>query len=94
MQFYFSWLKKLHNHPSIILWVVFNEGWGQFDTVPVTNNVTALDATRLVTCASGWHDFPVGNIADLHVYPGPVKDSAGNSHVRAIVIRAMEAEII
>ena len=77
-----SWIQKLYNNPSIILWVVFNEGWGQFDTFSVTESVMKLDPTRLVTCASGWNDFPVGHIADLHVYPGPVKDTAGNSHVR------------
>ena len=28
-------MKQRGNHPSIILWVVFNEAWGQFDTVEV-----------------------------------------------------------
>ena len=37
----------------------------------VTKDVMARDPSRLVTCASGWDDFPVGNITDLHVYPGP-----------------------
>ena len=40
------WMDRLHNHPSIVLWVVFNEGWGQFDTVNVTKKVMALDASR------------------------------------------------
>ena len=59
------------NHPSIILWVVFNEGWGQYDTVRVTESVMALDPSRLVTCASGWHDANVGHILDHHSYPHP-----------------------
>ena len=59
------------NHPSIILWVVFNEGWGQYDTVRNTNNVMAQDPSRLVSCASGWTDYPVGNIIDRHSYPTP-----------------------
>jgi hypothetical protein len=60
-----------YNHPSIVMWVPFNEGWGQFKTVKVTNYVKALDPTRLADCASGWNDFPAGDVHDIHVYPGP-----------------------
>ena len=76
------WMSQLYNHPSIILWVVFNEAWGQHNTVSVTENVMSLDHTRLVTGASGWTDFPVGHIADLHVYPGP---SNGGKAVISII---------
>lgn len=68
---YTAWVEQHWNHPSIILWVVFNEAWGQFDTEKVTLAVMKKDPSRLVTCASGWNDFPVGHIADAHVYPGP-----------------------
>ena len=68
------WMKQLRNHPSIILWVVFNEGWGQHDTVDLTNLVMETDPSRLVTCASGWTDHPVGHVVDVHAYPGPVKN--------------------
>ena len=63
-------MEQRGNHPSIVLWVVFNEAWGQFDTVEVTRDVMATDPSRLVTGASGWDDHPVGHIMDLHVYPG------------------------
>src|SRR5262249_13829597 len=43
------------NHPSIVMWVVFNEGWGQFDTVRIVNLAKQLDSTRWVNCASGWN---------------------------------------
>ncbi len=59
------------NHPSIILWVVFNEGWGQFDTERLTRWVQERDPSRLVTNASGWVDTPSGDIVDMHIYPGP-----------------------
>jgi hypothetical protein len=59
------------NHPSIILWVVFNEGWGQFDTARLTNWVKQRDPSRLADCASGWNDMAVGDVHDIHVYPGP-----------------------
>jgi hypothetical protein len=61
----------LHNHPSIVMWVVFNEGWGQYDTVRLTEWVKSYDPTRLANCASGWNDFPAGDVIDVHSYPGP-----------------------
>ena len=60
-----------HNSPSIAVWVVFNEGWGQFDTVRITEWTKKYDPTRLVDCASGWNDFPTGDMHDIHVYPAP-----------------------
>ena len=45
--------------PSIIAWVVFNEGWGQYDTERIVNMTKHLDPTRLADCASGWNDAPV-----------------------------------
>jgi Glycosyl hydrolases family 2, sugar binding domain/Glycosyl hydrolases family 2, TIM barrel domain/Glycosyl hydrolases family 2 len=64
-------LDGLHNHPSIIMWVVFNEGWGQFDTVRITDWTKKYDPSRLVDCASGWNDMKCGDVHDIHVYPGP-----------------------
>jgi hypothetical protein len=61
----------LHNHPCIVMWVVFNEGWGQYDTVRLTDAVKQYDPTRLVNCASGWNDMNCGDVHDWHVYPGP-----------------------
>jgi hypothetical protein len=64
-------LRALENHPSIAMWVVFNEGWGQYDTERLTERVSALDPTRWVSNASGWTDAKVGDVVDLHAYPGP-----------------------
>ena len=50
------------NHPSIIVWVLFNEGWGQYDTERLTQWLKSLDPSRLVTDASGWTDKRVGDI--------------------------------
>ena len=62
----------LQGHPSIVLWVVFNEGWGQFDTKRVADWTKAYDPTRLVDAASGWSDRAgVGDVHDLHAYPRP-----------------------
>jgi hypothetical protein len=59
------------NHPCIVTWVPFNEGWGQFDTVRILNLTKQLDPSRLVDGASGGNHFPAGDIIDHHQYPGP-----------------------
>jgi hypothetical protein len=64
-------VKDLYNHPSIILWVLFNEGWGQYDTPRLTQSLKTLDPSRLVDDASGWTDAHAGDIVDGHSYPGP-----------------------
>lgn len=64
-------IDSFHNHPSIVMWVVFNEGWGQYDTVRLTDWVKNYDPTRIVCGASGWNDMQVGDVHDIHVYPGP-----------------------
>ncbi len=61
----------LSNHPSIIIWVPFNEGWGQHDTERYTSEIKTWDPTRLVNSASGWTDEGTGDIKDIHAYPGP-----------------------
>jgi beta-galactosidase/beta-glucuronidase len=59
------------NHPCIMMWVVFNEGWGQYDTVRIANLFKSWDPTRLVNDASGWNDFGAGDVLDDHTYPWP-----------------------
>ncbi len=64
-------IDALRNHPCIVQWVVFNEGWGQYDTIRLTDWVKQYDPTRLVDCASGWNDIPSGDVHDMHKYPAP-----------------------
>ena len=61
----------LRSHPAIVMWVPFNEGWGQHDTERYARRVKAIDPSRLVDNASGWTDRHVGDVADLHSYPAP-----------------------
>ncbi len=58
---------------SIAVWVPFNEGWGQFDAARVAARVKALDPTRTVDHASGWHDQRAGDLRSLHVYFKPFR---------------------
>ncbi|MGH9416017.1 MAG: glycoside hydrolase family 2 protein [Terriglobales bacterium] len=64
-------IAELYNHPSIIVWTTFNEGWGQHDTAAIVALTKQLDSSRLVNDASGWTDKGVGDIQDTHAYPGP-----------------------
>lgn len=64
-------VRHLAHFPSIIMWVPFNEGWGQYDTPRIVRMVKELDPSRLVNAASGWADRGVGDVYDAHAYPGP-----------------------
>ncbi|MBN2475672.1 MAG: glycoside hydrolase family 2 [Pirellulales bacterium] len=64
-------IDTLHNSPSIVMWVPFNEGWGQYDTPEIVAWTQQYDSTRPVNEASGWHDKGSGNVSDMHSYPGP-----------------------
>ena len=64
---------QLFNAPSVVLWVPFNEGWGQFDSTLVMERLRALDPTRPVDPASGWHDRGAGELRSLHVYFKPFR---------------------
>ncbi len=65
-------MQDLHNFPSIVVWVPFNEAWGQFKTAEITNWTMKKDPSRLVNSASGGNFEPVGHIMDIHSYPDPV----------------------
>jgi len=72
------------NHPCIIMWVPFNEGWGQYDTARLVQLIKKWDPTRLVNNASGWADRGVGDVHDDHKYPGAVAPK--NEEKRAAVL--------
>ena len=61
----------LHNNPCVVVWVPFNEAWGQHDTVKVAQWLARRDPSRLVNAASGGNFWPVGHMADQHAYPHP-----------------------
>jgi len=56
------------NAPCIVMWVPFNEGWGQYDTARISDAVKAYDPSRLVNAVSGWALRPCGDIYDIHSY--------------------------
>jgi len=60
------------SNPSVVVWVPFNEGWGQFDTEKVVARTARFDPSRLINPASGGNHRPCGDILDVHNYPDPV----------------------
>ena len=64
-------IKTLYNSVSICLWVPFNEGWGQFDSVKAAEFFRKLDPTRIIDHASGWHDQGAGDVNSFHIYFTP-----------------------
>jgi len=84
-----SMVDWLHNHPSIVMWIVFNEGWSQHNTAFYANWIKKYDPTRLINCASGWDDFPVGDVMDVHDYTFYPRNNAADFKLkgkRALVI--------
>ena len=66
-------VKLLDGHPSIGIWTLFNEGWGQFDARAATEVVRALDTTRLIDATSGWYDQGCGDFLSIHNYFRPLR---------------------
>lgn len=61
-------IRLLKGHPSIAVWVIFNEGWGQFQTEDMTRIARECDNTRLIDQASGWFDQKGGDMQSVHNY--------------------------
>lgn len=74
-----------YNAPSIVIWVPFNEGWGQYDTGRICSLVNELDPSRLVNAVSGWALRPYGDVYDIHTY-GEKVDVPPMQPTRATVI--------
>ena len=66
-------VQLLYNCVSLGLWVPFNEGWGQFDSLRITERLRQLDDTRPIDHASGWNDQGGGDLKSRHIYFRPVK---------------------
>ena len=77
-------VELLYNTPSVAVWVPFNEGWGQFDSLLATQALWDEDPTRLVDHASGWHDQGGGDFKSRHVYFRPVRLKHDGDRVLAL----------
>lgn len=73
--------------PSVVMWVTFNEGWGQYDEGRIADQAKSWDPTRLVNGMSGLNlgaDGGTGDIMDEHGYPSPALPPAPDGR-RALV---------
>jgi len=68
-------IDDLKSSPSIVTWVPFNEGWGEYDPGRIADDVKRYDPSRLVSNHSGSNccgfDGGNGDFIDDHVYVGP-----------------------
>ena len=67
-------VRLLRNHPSICLWTIFNEGWGQFDADAAYTRLKALDRTRFIDSTSGWYTRNLSDVESLHIYFRPLRN--------------------
>ena len=63
-------LSHLYNHPSIVVYTIFNEGWGQFDSDRLYNIAKKLDESRLYDSTSGWFTQKQNDFDSRHIYFG------------------------
>ncbi len=63
-----SAVKQLNSFPCILYWTIFNEGWGQFDSVNMCRIFKEMLPDSIVDAASGWHDMGAGDVKSIHKY--------------------------
>ena len=66
-------IPQLYNFPSIVVWTVFNEAWGEYRAGKVIKMIREMDASRLLDVASGWIDQAGGELSSIHNYFLPLK---------------------
>ncbi len=68
-----STVNTLYNHPSIVYWTIFNEGWGQFCADDMYDILKSVDSSRIIDSTSGWFKAKRTDVESEHVYFKPVK---------------------
>ena len=66
-------IKSLYNHPSVVYYTIFNEGWGQFDADGCYDELKPLDKTRIFDTTSGWFKAKKTDVESEHIYFKPIK---------------------
>ncbi len=66
-------MKDLYNHPSVVYYTIFNEGWGQFDADKCYDELKPLDQTRIFDTTSGWFKAKKTDVESEHIYFKPIK---------------------
>ena len=63
-------VRQLGNHPCIVYWTIFNEGWGQFGSAAMYQRLRQLDDTRIIDATSGWFRGEMTDVESPHIYFG------------------------
>ena len=61
-------IRHLKNHPSIVYYTIFNEGWGQFEADEAYQKLKAIDPSRIFDAASGWFRQGKSDVESEHIY--------------------------
>lgn len=76
------YLEILHNYPSVIVYTIFNEGWGEFDPSYFYHKLKKIDPSRLYDTASGWYDSEASDFYSIHSYSFPKMKREDKLHAR------------
>ena len=76
-------IAMLYNHPSVVYYTIFNEGWGQFDADKMYDYVKDLDNTRIIDTTSGWFKSNKSDVISEHIY---FKDIKFNKEMKPIIL--------
>ncbi|MDO4519153.1 MAG: glycoside hydrolase family 2 TIM barrel-domain containing protein [Eubacteriales bacterium] len=87
-------VEHLKKYPCIAAWVIFNEGWGQFETEKLTAMVRQQDPTRLIDSASGWYDVGCGDFNSFHNYFFKMKIPTDKRYQRKTKIKESRAAVL
>ena len=66
-------VELLYNHPSVVYYTIFNEGWGQFCADEMYEKLTRVDHTRIIDATSGWFRRTKSDVDSRHIYFKPLK---------------------
>ena len=66
-------LKLFYNHPCVVYYTLFNEGWGQFDAKNLYKMMKDIDPTRVWDATSGWFQTGESDVLSEHIYFKPLK---------------------
>ncbi len=66
-------ISTLYNHPSVLYYTIFNEGWGQFNADECYSYFKMLDTTRIFDTTSGWFKTKLSDVESEHIYFKPIK---------------------
>ena len=69
-------IELLYNHPCVVYYTIFNEGWGQYQADRIYGDMKKLDGSRIWDTTSGWFKTKLSDVQSEHIYFKPIKLTA------------------